>query len=514
MEERLRNKLLKMQADLHHAIKTLEESKTFKITFHTARENIRDYLGHIEGNEINLGHESIDSTDKLYEGQVYPFVIALIPAHNEELRIENTLNSLLKQTRPPDEIIVIADNCTDNTIAISLAMGVNVIQTHDNKEMKAGALNSVLDQILPMLDETDSILVMDADTILSSNFIRSAMHVLFAPLKEGQKSVAGVGGIFLPLKEKWSLAAQLQTNEYIRYQRRLSRRRGRALVLTGTGTMFNIRTLRGIVEGRRIGIFPNKGNKISVYDTAALTEDNELTLCAKRLNYRVLSPKDCTVQTAMMPTFKSLYKQRRRWQRGALENIYSHGLDAHTMPYFIRQIITYLGVGFVILYSIALTNALVENQYIDWKKPIWLVVAGTYVFEQTFSVRKGGWPAILTSLLIIPEIIYNLFLDLIYIISFQALLFGVSESWGRMRDSSNIKTSENLKESHNGKIEMRKTIRGRVIEIFIEIVLLSIGIFAFSLPFWNPQISWLLIAIYVLIGFAATLARLVPVKIA
>ena len=93
MEERLRNKLLKMQADLHHAIKTLEESKTFKITFHTARENIRDYLGHIEGNEINLGHESIDSTDKLYEGQVYPFVIALIPAHNEELRIENTLNS-------------------------------------------------------------------------------------------------------------------------------------------------------------------------------------------------------------------------------------------------------------------------------------------------------------------------------------------------------------------------------------------------------------------------------------
>ena len=107
-----------------------------------------------------------------------------------------------------------------------------------------------------------------------------------------------------------------------------------------------------------------------------------------------------------------------------------------------------------------------------------------------------------------------MFLDLIYIISFQALLFGVSESWGRMRDSSNIKTSENLKESHNGKIEMRKTIRGRVIEIFIEIVLLSIGIFAFSLPFWNPQISWLLIAIYVLIGFAATLARLVPVKIA
>ena len=178
------------------------------------------------------------------------------------------------------------------------------------------------------------------------------MHTLFAPLKKGQKPVAGVGGIFLGLHEKWSLASQLQVNEYVRYQRRLSRRRGRALVLTGTGTMFNIRTLREVVLARKNGKFPNLGNGLSVYDTAALTEDNELTLCAKRLNYRVLSPKECTVETAMMPTFKSLYKQRRRWQRGALENIYSHGIDRHTAPYLLRQMLTYSGVIFVALYLI------------------------------------------------------------------------------------------------------------------------------------------------------------------
>jgi cellulose synthase/poly-beta-1,6-N-acetylglucosamine synthase-like glycosyltransferase len=228
----------------------------------TARELVRKYLGSSIGNESNTNGLSVDSTDVLYKDQIYPFVIALVPAYNEELRVTETLRSLINQTRPPDVIIVIADNCTDGTAALALAMGVNVVETSKNTDMKAGALNSVIDKILPMLDETDSILVMDADTILSPNFIRSALRALFAPLPKGKKPVGGVGGIFLALPEKWSLASQLQTNEYLRYQRRLGRRRGRALVLTGTGSMFNIRTLRAVVEGRKSGRFPNLGGGV------------------------------------------------------------------------------------------------------------------------------------------------------------------------------------------------------------------------------------------------------------
>ena len=500
-----KQKIRKQKVKKKKAIKSVVE----KIS---ARQKVRSYLDNSKGNEQNIGHLSIDSLEPLYEGQIYPFVIALVPAHNEENRISNTIDSLLQQSRPPDEIIVIADNCTDNTVILSLAKGVNVVQTENNSDLKAGALNSVLDQILPMLDETDSILVMDADTILSPNFIRSALHALFAPRKRNQKPVGGVGGIFLALPEKWSLAAQLQTNEYIRYQRRLGRRRGRALVLTGTGTMFNIRTLRAIVKARKKGRFPNNGKKSSVYDIEALTEDNELTLCAKTLNFRVLSPKECTVETAMMPNFLSLYKQRRRWQRGALENIYSHGINSHTAPYLIRQFITYLGVGFVILYITALSVALSRNEDIPWDKPIWLVVLVTYIFEQTFSVRKGGWRAVLSSLLIIPEVIYNLFLDIIYIISFQALLFGLSESWGRMRDQAKILNKEKRKQSSHGKIDPRRTFKGRLVEIAINTLILGIGGIIFSFPFWIPWLSWLLIAIYVLTGWGATILRLIPLK--
>lgn len=483
----------------------------------TTSERVRDFLQ--KSSVLGELQPKIPyrSQDPIYRNQIYPFVVVLIPAHNEENRIRNTITSLRNQTRLPDEIIVIADNCSDSTVAIALSMGVNVVETQGNIDLKAGALNAVIEKILPMLDETDSILVMDADTELSPNFIRASLRVLFQPLREGQKPVAGVGGIFLGLKEKWSLVTQLQINEYLRYQRRLGRRRGRALVLTGTGTLFNIRTLREVVEARKTGRFPNVGTGLSVYDTAALTEDNELTLCAKRLNYRVLSPKECTVETAMMPTFKSLYRQRRRWQRGALENLYAHGIDRHTLPYIIRQLITYSGVLFLALYLTTLSYAFAIGASLPWTAPLWLGVFLLYVFEQTLSVRKGGWRAVLVSLSIIPEILYNIFLNFVYVVCLEGLIFALPDKWGRLRDSQESTSSHldaHKKSGINSHLDIRLTLIGRLRAIAVEIIKDASIVLVLSIPFWNLQVAWNLIAIYVLAGSIATIARLVPVKFA
>ena len=116
-----KQKIRKQKVKKKKAIKSVVE----KIS---ARQKVRSYLDNSKGNEQNIGHLSIDSLEPLYEGQIYPFVIALVPAHNEENRISNTIDSLLQQSRPPDEIIVIADNCTDNTVILSLAKGVNVFK--------------------------------------------------------------------------------------------------------------------------------------------------------------------------------------------------------------------------------------------------------------------------------------------------------------------------------------------------------------------------------------------------
>ena len=46
---------------------------------------------------------------------------ALVPAHNEALTIAATLQSLWSQTRPPDRVVVVADNCTDDTAELARA---------------------------------------------------------------------------------------------------------------------------------------------------------------------------------------------------------------------------------------------------------------------------------------------------------------------------------------------------------------------------------------------------------
>ena len=65
--------------------------------------------------------------------------MAIIPAHNEEIGIAQTIDSLRRQTHAPDHILVAADNCTDGTVEIARAMGVEVLETRVNSAKKAGA---------------------------------------------------------------------------------------------------------------------------------------------------------------------------------------------------------------------------------------------------------------------------------------------------------------------------------------------------------------------------------------
>ncbi|RJT83434.1 glycosyltransferase [Arthrobacter cheniae] len=50
-------------------------------------------------------------------------VTVLIPAHNEEASLPQTIASLKSQSHRPDRIIVVADNCTDATIRLAHEAG-------------------------------------------------------------------------------------------------------------------------------------------------------------------------------------------------------------------------------------------------------------------------------------------------------------------------------------------------------------------------------------------------------
>jgi cellulose synthase/poly-beta-1,6-N-acetylglucosamine synthase-like glycosyltransferase len=58
-------------------------------------------------------------------------VAVLIPAHNEAAVIRATLASVMPQLRPGDVVLVVADNCSDDTAVLARACGAQVTERQD-----------------------------------------------------------------------------------------------------------------------------------------------------------------------------------------------------------------------------------------------------------------------------------------------------------------------------------------------------------------------------------------------
>jgi cellulose synthase/poly-beta-1,6-N-acetylglucosamine synthase-like glycosyltransferase len=327
-------------------------------------------------------------------------VVALIPAHDEGHQIEDAILSLRMQEQPPDLVVVCADNCTDDTAARAEAAGAFVFETVDNTHKKAGALNQVLDLLLPELDDEDAVLVMDADSVLVPTFVAEAKR----HLRDG---IGGVGGTFTG-RSGGGFVGMLQRNEYARYARDVARLKGRVLVLTGTATLFSAKTLRHVVRARAEGELP--GGSAQVYDTNVLTEDNELTLALLHLGYRVVSPKGCRLTTEVMTSWRDLYRQRLRWKRGAVENLRDYGLTRVTVKYWARQLFTFLGIAVTIAYLLSLGLSLALDGSIHLQ-PLWLAVTGIFMAERVVTVRSRGPLQMALAGALVVEMSFDFFLQ-------------------------------------------------------------------------------------------------------
>jgi cellulose synthase/poly-beta-1,6-N-acetylglucosamine synthase-like glycosyltransferase len=94
----------------------------------------------------------------------------VIPAHNEGPGIQPTLDDVKAQLRRGDRLLVVADNCTDDTAAIASAAGAEVIERHDPTRRGKGF---ALDFALKHLSQKppDCVIFIDADCRISPGAI-------------------------------------------------------------------------------------------------------------------------------------------------------------------------------------------------------------------------------------------------------------------------------------------------------------------------------------------------------
>ena len=99
-----------------------------------------------------------------------PRIAVIVPAHNESTGLLPTIADVKAQLMPGDRLLVVADNCTDDTAAVAARAGAGVVVRDDTSKFGKGfALDWGIRHLEP--DPPDIVVILDADCRLASDAI-------------------------------------------------------------------------------------------------------------------------------------------------------------------------------------------------------------------------------------------------------------------------------------------------------------------------------------------------------
>jgi 1,2-diacylglycerol 3-beta-glucosyltransferase len=222
----------------------------------------------------------------------------IIPAHNEEDVIADTLESCKRLDYPTDRfaVFVLADNCTDRTAEIARLHGVHCLERHDpDNPGKGQALEWAFPQVLATA--CDAVAVIDADCVVDQHALQVFDHCLVAgnPVLQANYVMSN------PDASTISYLARIgNVTEYDFFYAPKSDL-GLSVTLVGTGMVFR----RDILERHP-------------WHATSVTEDTEYTLALTKARVRVRLVSNVAVRQAAAERFDQLRPQRKRWARGTL----------------------------------------------------------------------------------------------------------------------------------------------------------------------------------------------------
>lgn len=229
------------------------------------------------------------------------FVI-MIPAHNEEQLLPQTLANLAQLDYPRElyAVHVVADNCSDATAALARQGGAVAHERFDTELRGKGyALEWLLRRIWERGDAHDAVLILDADSVVSPNFLR----VMDARLARGERVIQGYYAVRQP-EGAWSAGLRsvaLIVLHYLRPQGRMIL--GGSTGLKGNGMVFAAEILR---EHRW---------------SASLTEDIEYHMELILAGERAMFAPDAVVWAEMPDSLRAAQSQNERWEKGRMEMV-------------------------------------------------------------------------------------------------------------------------------------------------------------------------------------------------
>jgi cellulose synthase/poly-beta-1,6-N-acetylglucosamine synthase-like glycosyltransferase len=225
----------------------------------------------------------------------------VIPAHDEALGIAATLRALIPQLAPHDRLIVVADNCSDDTANVARQVGAEVIVRTDTlRRGKGYALDFGVRHLES--EPPDIALIVDADCEVTPG----ALDALAATCSSTARPVQSLYLMHAPpnagLKTRIAEFAWVLRNQV----RPLGLRRlGLPCQLMGSGMAFPWECLR-----------------TSALATGHIVEDLKLGIDLARGGHAPLFCPEALVTSQFPDSTAGLQSQRTRWEHGHLGVIF------------------------------------------------------------------------------------------------------------------------------------------------------------------------------------------------
>lgn len=254
------------------------------------------------------------SSSRNYLAAPAPRIVVLVPAHDEARLITRCLGSLFDQDYPDGsyQVVVIADNCTDNTAQLARDFGSRVLERSDSTARGKGhALRWAMNLLLRDETDLDAIVVVDADSVAD----RAMLAALADALVHGAEVAQADYGALVDGEDD---RAQLRAAAFLLFHR--VRFTGKAQLhlpcnLVGNGMLFS----RHVLEQHPWSAFSE-------------VEDLEYTIHLRLAGVRPTFVPAAGLVAPVVSAGPGAQIQRRRWEGGRLR------LTRQELPLVLRRI--------------------------------------------------------------------------------------------------------------------------------------------------------------------------------
>ena len=230
-----------------------------------------------------------------------PSVTIVVPCHNEERTVSDTIESLLRLDYPHEKLslVVVDDGSTDNTLDVARRFESERVRIHSKENGgKYSALNLAIER-----SESEFIGCLDADSFVHPSALRRIIPYFADP------RVMAVTPAITVHNPRTALQL-VQRAEYMLsvFIRRAFSFLGSIFITPGPFSIFRTQVFR----------------ELGGFRDAHHTEDLELGLRLQEKRYRIENAHDAYVYTVGPATLGALIRQRVRWTYGFLKNAFDY----------------------------------------------------------------------------------------------------------------------------------------------------------------------------------------------